>query len=120
MYNKGQSEETKMTTWTKDQIKEQLQKSDKWVLRAVCAIHAKQTAEEKSAKITRVYNGIGFNGIDAEILSSFAEQIQKRGFLTQNKLLIARRRIVKYAGQLARIANEKEAEKERKLENEMT
>lgn len=87
-------------------IVERLEKSVKWLYKAVVAIYNGQTQDEKVAKTTSHDNGIGFNGVDAEILSSFAEQIKARGFLTPKQIEIARKKMRKYAGQLARIAVE--------------
>ena len=54
-------------------------------------------------------NGIGFNGVDGAILSSFAQQLNRTGSLSPKQLFIARAKMVKYAGQLLAIAREKEA-----------
>jgi hypothetical protein len=81
--------------------------SDKWMLRGLLAIYARQTADEKAAQTTRYDNDIGFNGLDAPILSSFAQQYQQRGWLSEKQLVIARGKMEKYAGQLARIARER-------------
>lgn len=97
-----------MTTpfkWTKEAIKARLEKDDKWLARGLLAIYGRQTAEEQDCGQTVEVNGIGFNGADAEILTSFALQYKERGFLTPKQLEIARKRMLKYAGQLAKIAN---------------
>jgi hypothetical protein len=91
--------------WTKQQILSNLQKSDKWVMRAVTAIYGLQTLEEQTHETTINKNGIGFNATDAEILSSFAIQIKKRGFLSKKQMAIARLKIQKYSKQLLRLAN---------------
>ena len=45
-------------------------------------------------------NGIGFTGPDAEILTSFARQYQRRGCLSPKQMIILRRRIPAYARQI--------------------
>ena len=85
-------------------IVEQMEKSVKWLYKAIVAIYNGQTQDEKVTQATSHDNGIGFNGCDAFILSSFAEQINVRGFLTPKQIEIARKKMKKYAGQLARIA----------------
>jgi hypothetical protein len=85
-------------------IKEGLRKSDAWLLRGLMVIYGFQTESEKAAQQTAEDNGMGFNGLDAEILSSFAEQYQRRGFLTPKQIDLARRKMVKYAGQLLKVA----------------
>ena len=94
-----------MKTWTKEEIKELLAKNDEMVKRSVLKLYEKQTDYEKLSQSTQEDNGVGFNGADATILSSFAEFIKKTGFLTPKQIGIARRKLMKYSSQLARIAN---------------
>jgi hypothetical protein len=99
-----------MTTWKKDEIKEKLMMGDvRWIERAVIAIFNKQTENEKEVESTNMRNNVGFTGADAKILTSFAKQLlkNKNRHLSDKQLAIAKRRIVKYAGQLAKIANGK-------------
>lgn len=100
--------------WTKEQIKLRLETDDWWVSRAVVAIFNKQTEQEKSSEQTTEHNKVGFSAFDATILTSFAKQIlkwdreenSKYSFpLSPKQLVMARKKIVKYAGQLAKIAN---------------
>jgi hypothetical protein len=86
-----------------------LASNDAWLMRGVVAIYNCQTADEQSNETTSHDNGIGFNGLDAQILSSFAKQIGQRGFLTPKQIAIARKKMVKYAGQLLRIAQDRSA-----------
>lgn len=83
---------------------------DKAVCRAVLAIYSRQTEHERQVGSTVEHNGIGFNGADSSILSSFAEQIKRRSKrpgcpLSPKQMFIARTRIQKYTRQLAEIAN---------------
>ena len=71
-----------------------------------------QTDEEQVIEDTKEHNGVGFNGVDGHILSSFATQILRwendkkyKSPLSPKQMIIARKRIVKYSGQLAKIAN---------------
>jgi len=91
--------------WTKDDIKAMLQRNPKAVIKALLAIYANQTQDEQATETTRYTNGIGFTGADAEILSSFAQQYIKKNWLSPGQMETLNRRIMKYAGQLARIAN---------------
>lgn len=93
--------------YTKNDITKMLENSDTAVQRALIAIWERQTTSEKASQSTHINNSIGFNGFDAGILSSFAEQFQTKGWLSTKQMIIARKRIMKYAGQLADIANEK-------------
>jgi len=99
-------------TWNKEEIKENLLTDDVWVVRGVVAIFNRQTAEEKEIENTVDHNGIGFNGVDGHIMSSFAKQIQTWNHrkthpnpLSPKQMMIARKKIIKYSGQLTKIAN---------------
>ena len=68
-------------------------------------VYQNQTSDEQAAQETIEHNGIGFSGPDAEILSSFAQQYQRRGSLSDKQMRILRRKIPSYAGQVARVAD---------------
>jgi len=72
--------------------------------RAMMKIYANQTADEQDAEATRHHNNIGFNGTDAEILSSFAKQFNRKGWLSEKQNAILMKKIGKYAGQLTKQA----------------
>lgn len=92
---------------TKELIKEKLLSDNRWLTRGVLAIYEKQTWDEQQAEATKEDNGVGFNGADAYILSSFAKQLKQGRTLSSKQLLIARKKMSKYAGQLLQIAKEK-------------
>lgn len=96
--------------WKKEEIKEKLLSGDRnWIERGVIAIFNKQTEDEKIVEATNRKNGIGFTGADAHIMSSFAKWLLKNenNHLTVKQFAIAKKKIVKYAGQLTKIANGK-------------
>jgi len=121
MHTSEQITATALTSLAKagQMIKENIQQGPwQWPVRAMLAIYAKQTATEQATEATSEDNGVGFNGLDAEILSSFSKQVQRwdatpadqRRFpvpLSEKQLTIARRKMAKYAGQLARLARAK-------------
>lgn len=96
---------TATRVWTKDEIKHLLETNDKMVLKSIVKIFEKQTEDEKVAEVTNHQNGVGFNGVDAELLSSFAKQILKYGRLSDKQMVYARKKIMKYSSQLTKIAN---------------
>jgi hypothetical protein len=72
-----------------------------WTERALLAIYKNQTPAEQLAHVTVEKNHIGFNGVDAEILSSFAQQmIRYNRHLSEKQLKIAAKKMPKYAQQL--------------------
>ena len=94
-----------MKKWTKEEIRFNMETDNKWLFRGLIAIYNRQTQDEKNEAITVHENGVGFGGADANILSSFAKQYGERGFLTKNQIDICRKKMLKYSGQLAKIAN---------------
>lgn len=95
-----------MRIWTEEEIKVLIQENDKVLYGALRKLYAEQTAEEQADGNTKVQNGIGFNGVDAPILSSFCEFLNKTGFLTPKQKILARKKLVKYNKQLTRLANQ--------------
>lgn len=94
--------------WTEEEIKSKLIEGNKiWIEHAVIAIFNKQTSYEQSAETTKERNCVGYNGADAPIMSSFAKQlIRRKGYhLSEKQLYVAKKKIVKYVGQLTIIAN---------------
>jgi len=81
-------------------IQGKLRTDQKWALRALEVIYARQTAQEKASDQTIEDNGVGFSGVDAELLSSFAKQYQERGFLTLKQMEYLHRKIIKYWRQI--------------------
>lgn len=94
-----------MKTWTEDEIKILIQENDKVLYGALKKLYNEQTAGEQVEGNTKVQNGVGFNGVDAPILSSMAEFLNKTGFLTSKQKALARKKLVKYNKQLTRLAN---------------
>lgn len=93
--------------WKKDEIRDLLMKSDKAVSRGLVMIYSLQTDSERNAAVTVEKNGVGFNGLDAEFLSSLAVQVIEKGGLSPKQLFFARKKILKYADQLTKISNGK-------------
>ncbi len=92
--------------WTKEEVAAKLESDDKWLVRGLLAIHARQTEEEKATETTKEQNGIGFNGVDANILTDLVNQYKRtNGYLSVRQIALIRKKMKKYAGQLARIAN---------------
>jgi len=89
----------------KQQIKDLLLTNDTAVQRGVVAIYKRQTEDEKATLATREHNGIGYSGVHAEIMSSFAQRLMRGNLLSEKQLACARKIIVHYAGQLMEIAD---------------
>lgn len=86
-------------------IREKLATDRGWAIRGLVRIFENQTEDEKSSQSTLIDNGIGFNGADAEILSSIATQYLHGTNLSAKQMEIVYKRLPKYAKQLERIAS---------------
>ena len=91
--------------WTKDEIRKLLQTNDAMVTKSLMKLYDCQTADEQNALITRHNNNIGFNGVDGAVMSRIAKWYADKKFLSPKQLALVRKKIVKYSGQLADIAN---------------
>ena len=84
----------KGTEWSKDKVKATLQVNDTFLIRSLLVIFDNQTQDEKRTESTNHNNGVGFNGSDANILSSFAKFYQKNQRLSDKQLAITRRKML--------------------------
>ena len=100
-----------MKVWTVEEIKVLLEKNDVVVCRSLMQMYSLQDDDEQIYKETTKRNGVGFNGIDAKLLSSFAEFYETYHYLSNKQIAIARKKLVKYSGQITRLANEHERKK---------
>lgn len=91
--------------WTKEEIRRLILSSDAMVERSLSKLAARQTVDEFFAEDTKYHNDVGFNGADAKILTSFAKFLGFRLHLTSKQIFVARRKLLKYSGQLTAIAN---------------
>ena len=94
--------------FTKEQMAEFVKTCEPTRLgKCLVALYDRQTADEKATEQTRHHNKLGFSAVDAEILSSMARFFTKRGFLSKKQVDIVRKKLKKYVGQLADIANQR-------------
>ena len=87
------------------EIRMLLKQSDKAVERGVLAIYRFQEESEKNSGISIANNNVGFNRFDAPFMSSIAKQLLMKEPLTPSQVSDTRVKLLKYAGQLTRIAN---------------
>lgn len=99
-----------MAKITKGQIKEyvrtKLSSDSRWAKHALLKIFEFQTAEEQEYETTSVHNGVGFTGIDGEILASFAKQLQTKGYLSPKQMDLLYKKMPKYWRQIISISDE--------------
>lgn len=85
-------------------LKEQLATRDNQAIKGLLTIYSYQTSEERCEGHTKEFNGVGFSGFDSDILSSFAEQYQTKGFLSPKQMMFVKKYMPKYATQLIRLS----------------
>lgn len=104
-------------------IKNKLKTDDRWIGRALLTIYDHQTVDEQQSESTTEHNGVGFTGVDGDILTSYAKRIERLGgrqaaynlavpfklssYLTPPQEATLRNKIGKYANQLVRISENK-------------
>lgn len=73
-------------------------------IKALLRIYEYQTEVEKACGTVDNLNGVGFVGTDAELLTSFCKQYERKKTLSDKQMAILFKKIGKYAGQLTRQA----------------
>ena len=101
----GQTKNTsvqKITSKTQlvDILKAQLATRPQQAIKKLIHIYANQTETEQSSGEVIVNNGIGFVGVDSEILTSFAKQYERKRSLSEKQMIILYKKMPKYADQL--------------------
>ena len=109
-----------MKTITKDYIKNQLATNPAWAIRGLVKIYTLQTADEQASDRTSHDNGVGFSGVDANILSSFAKQVNAGRNLSPKQMAIVYKKMPRYWKQIASFIPEtKLAEIEARVKTEV-
>ena len=79
-------------------------------------MYHRQTPDEQYAHRTGIWNGVGFNKVDADLLTSFAEQIERKNYLplgarlSVKQVALARKKLPKYHRQIVDIIMNKGGE----------
>jgi hypothetical protein len=110
---KIKSVEVNAVVWTVDSLKELIRTNDNAVIRAMLKIYQYQTHDEQVAERTEYNNSVGFSGVDAEIMTSFAKWYENKKYLSPKQMEIARKKMVKYAGQLLLIMAGEQTERDK-------
>ena len=94
----------------RDFVKKQLATNKAWATKALLKIFEKQTNDEQKYEYTHECNKVGFTGVDGKILSSFAKQLETRGFLSPKQMNIVYKKMPKYWMQIIKISDQKKLE----------
>lgn len=87
-------------------IKDRLEKNRVWQNKALLLLYSYQTKDEQLYEMTEDANGRGFSYHDAEILSSFAVQLQTRGHLSEKQYALLSKKLPRYWKQIAKISDQ--------------
>lgn len=87
----------------RDEIKENITKSNEHCIGALLALYSCQTADEQMRRETRYQNAMGFNSTDGGFLSDVAQFYIEHGFLSPKQIAFVRKCLLKYCGQLEHI-----------------
>jgi hypothetical protein len=79
---------------------------EEMVKRSLLRLYSEQTEAEQNAGHTSEDNGFGFNGVDGEFMSSVAKWYGEKGYASPKQMAWVSKKIRKYAGQLAKLANQ--------------
>lgn len=90
-----------MNAVIKDYIKSQLATNPAWAIKGLVKIYTLQTADEQASDRTSHDNGVGFSGVDAAILSSFAKQVNSGRNLSPKQMAIVYKKMPRYWKQIA-------------------
>jgi SNF2 family DNA or RNA helicase len=91
---------TKLEKERAQELIDRMDKDDEFLVGALLHIYSFQTLDEQATESTRHLNDVGFNALDAGIMSSFAEFYNRTGFLSPKQLNLARRKMKKYTRQM--------------------
>jgi len=95
----------------KNFLKNKLATDKLWALRALVRIHQRQTFAEQSCQHTIEANGVGFSGCDAAILSSFANQFNQKGSLSEKQMALVFKKMPRYWNQIKELIDPSVLEK---------
>ncbi len=85
---------------TVTEVRSKVTSDDRYAIAALIRVYQGQTESEAISRTTQELNMIGFNGVDAGLLTSFAEQYLEKGTLTHKQMVLLKSKIGKYSRQL--------------------
>jgi hypothetical protein len=92
-------------TAIKEFFKSKLGSDKRWAVKGMLKIYEYQTVAEKAIQDTREHNDVGFSGCDAEILSSFSEQVLMGRILSDRQMTLVLKKMPKYWNQLVQLSD---------------
>ena len=90
----------KETRAVKAYFKSKLATDPLWAIRGMLKIYTFQTDSEQATQQTSELNSVGFSGCDAEILSSFSDQVQRGRTMSPKQMVLVFKKMPRYWKQL--------------------
>lgn len=90
-----------MSEWNKERVTAIVTQNKAVAMQALMELYKRQSEAEKAIGATVGDNGVGFTKFDAELLTSFAQQLEHKGYLSAKQMIVLRNRLPKYWRQLA-------------------
>ena len=94
-------------TYKREEIGQILMASDANLIKGLLRIYSHQTADEQKTATVNRNNGKGFRSCDSIILTSLAQQAQRKCTLSPKQMAILKKKMPVYVGQLTNFANGK-------------
>lgn len=89
----------------KEFFKSKLSSDKRWAVKGMLKIYEYQTNQEKATQDTHEHNDVGFSGCDAELLSSFSEQVLQGRTLSDRQMVFVLKKMPKYWSQLVSLSD---------------
>jgi len=89
-----------MSSMTEEKLISLIKEKDEWAIGGLITIYRNQTQDEQSNNSVKYQNSVGFNGYDADILSSISQFYLKNKFLTPKQIDVVKKSITKYSKQM--------------------
>jgi hypothetical protein len=85
--------------------RDRLENNAAWAVKGMLRIFAEQTSAEQETEQTTEHNGVGYTGVDAELLTSYSKQYLAKGYLSPKQMKYVHKKMPKYAGQLLKLSD---------------
>lgn len=86
-----------------DEIKKLLASNPSFSVEAMVMVYRCQTSSERTTGVTIEKNGVGFGAFDAELLTSFSQQVQSGRTLSARQMVYVFKKMPKYAKQVHKL-----------------
>lgn len=83
-----------------EKLRKQISEKDSTAIHTLMFVFDRQVEDEQQHEVVKYHNGVGFKPQDAKKGSSFAKWYKNKGFFTAKQIIVVKRIVEKYAGQV--------------------